>query len=108
MAAYRRLMTETHTAEKYETDEERRLRLERQRAHELDLRQQTVARLNAQGEDTYFVQRELLALFNVSRPTLWAWRRRGVFPEPVKLVGSQRLYWRRSVIEAWRAEREAA
>ena len=47
-------------------------------------------------------QREVLAMLGVSRPTLWAWRRAGRFPEPLRL-GPNVIAWPQSVVAAWLA-----
>jgi excisionase family DNA binding protein len=44
--------------------------------------------------------RDLCARLRVSRPTLWAWRRRGAFPAPVVLPGGQ-LRWDSRDVEKW-------
>ncbi len=49
-------------------------------------------------------QRELLDELGVSRATLWSWRRKGLFPEPVSL-GPQAVAWRRCDVAAWRRRR---
>ena len=46
-------------------------------------------------------------MLSLSRPTLWRLVKRGAFPRPLRL-SPRRIGWRRSTIEAWLAEREAA
>lgn len=48
--------------------------------------------------------REICALLKVSRVTLWAWRRAGRFPEPVKL-GPHVVAWPEHVIQEWLSSR---
>ena len=52
-------------------------------------------------------QREVLHLLGVHRVTLWEWRRRGVFPRPLR-IGPNTLAWRYEDIEAWRNSRPLA
>lgn len=52
-------------------------------------------------------QRDLCALLNVSRSTLFRWERSGHFPRRMKL-GPRRVAWRTSDIEAWLATRSAS
>jgi prophage regulatory protein len=41
--------------------------------------------------------------FDVSKDSIWRWKRKGDFPKPVKLGGST-TRWRLSDIERWEAE----
>ncbi len=52
-------------------------------------------------------QREVLAILRVSRPTLWEWRSKGLFPAPIKL-GPNTIAWREADVRAWLAKRPAA
>lgn len=45
-------------------------------------------------------QAELLGILGISRMTLYGWRRRGLFPAPVRL-GPRLLAWRIEEIKAW-------
>lgn len=56
------------------------------------------------GIGSYIRQRELLANLGVSRATLWSWRQKGLFPEPISL-GPQVVAWRSSDVAAWRRRR---
>jgi predicted DNA-binding transcriptional regulator AlpA len=46
-------------------------------------------------------KREVLAIVNVSYPTLWSWMRRGTFPR--SRVAGGRSVWRSDEVEAWLA-----
>ena len=50
---------------------------------------------------------QVLALLNVSRPTLWAWRRRGLFPAP-RRVGPNVIAWPEAEVAAWLESRPVA
>lgn len=55
--------------------------------------------------DPFMGVAEVLAVVNVSRSTLWNWRRQGKFPRGTCL-GGKLVMWRRSVVEAWMAAQE--
>ncbi len=48
----------------------------------------------------YLRQREILQLVGVSRPTLWDWRRKGLFPQPRRL-GPNTIGWLASEVQEW-------
>ncbi len=48
---------------------------------------------------------ELAEELNVSKTTLWRWRKEGSIPKPIHL-GFRVVGWRREVIEAWFKEKE--
>lgn len=49
----------------------------------------------------------LCELLDISRVSLWAWRRDGRFPAPVRL-GPNRIAWRKADVAEWLAARERA
>ena len=63
--------------------------------------------MSARGLPSLLTQAHVLALLGVSRPTLWAWRREGRFPEALR-IGPNSIRWRESDIRAWLANRPAA
>ena len=55
----------------------------------------------------YLTDRDLMARFSVSRPTIWRWLAEGVLPRPVHLTpGTTR--WLLADIETFEAQRRAA
>jgi prophage regulatory protein len=50
---------------------------------------------------------DVLARLGVSRVTLWAWRRAGRFPAPIR-IGPNSIRWRASDVEAWERTRPPA
>jgi prophage regulatory protein len=65
---------------------------------------QTAAQAPAIRERPRYVRtNEVLAMFGVARSTLWKWRRRGAFPEPV-VLGPNVIAWPMEAIERWRAQ----
>lgn len=50
---------------------------------------------------------DVLQTLGISRTTLWEMRRRGEFPEAVRL-GARALRWRREDIDNWLADRPTA
>ena len=62
--------------------------------------------MSAAGLPSLLTQAQVLALLGVSRPTLWAWRREGHFPEAVR-IGPNSIRWRESDVRAWLASRPA-
>ena len=54
----------------------------------------------------YLRQREILQLVGVSRPTLWDWRRKGLFPQPRRL-GPNTIGWLESEVQEWLSSRPA-
>jgi predicted DNA-binding transcriptional regulator AlpA len=55
--------------------------------------------------DEYLSLEQVLELVGVRRETLWRWRQRGRFPEPVRLNFRGDMAWPRTQIEAWLARR---
>lgn len=49
---------------------------------------------------------DLCEMLGVSRKTLWAWRRAGTFPEPVRL-GERLIAWRPEDITRWLEDQAA-
>lgn len=43
---------------------------------------------------------EAAARYGVSRPTIWRWAKKGVFPKPIKLGGGS-IRWRLSDLDDW-------
>lgn len=41
--------------------------------------------------------------YSVHRCTVWRWMREGLFPKPIKIIGSSR--WKLSDLEKWEATR---
>lgn len=56
---------------------------------------------------TYHSDRQLAQRYGVHPKTIWAWARKGMFPQPVKLApGCTR--WRSTDLEEWEAKQEGA
>jgi prophage regulatory protein len=55
----------------------------------------------------YLRQRDVLQLVGVSRPTLWEWRRKGIFPRPRQL-GPNTIGWLADDVEKWMQSRPSA
>ena len=53
-------------------------------------------------------ERDICAMLDVSRVSIWNWRRRGVFPAPVRVGTGRYIRWRVEDIEAWLTSRPAA
>ena len=51
--------------------------------------------------------KDVLAILRVSKPTLWAWRRAGRFPEPLRL-GPNTVAWREADVRRWIEKRATA
>ena len=51
------------------------------------------------GNNLYLSVDQVAQRFNVSKDSIWRWKRNGEFPRPFKLGGSTR--WRLSDIEDW-------
>jgi predicted DNA-binding transcriptional regulator AlpA len=71
------------------------------RQTDADLTREARQRLDESGTDRILRQREVLAMLGISRPTLWEWRRRGIFPEPALLGPARLLGWWRSAVYKW-------
>ena len=50
---------------------------------------------------------DLTEMLGVSRKTIWAWRRAGTFPEPIRL-GDRLIAWRPEDIDDWLEAQTAA
>jgi len=61
-------------------------------------------RKRAPVTERYVHQREVLAILGISRPTLWEWRRSGLFPQPRRL-GPSTMAWPIEEIREWQASR---
>jgi len=59
--------------------------------------------MNAVPSIIYLSVEQVAARYNVSKDTIWRWRRDGDLPKPVKL-GGRTSRWRLSDIEAWEAQ----
>ena len=59
----------------------------------------------ATANDEYLSLEQVLELVGVRRETLWRWRQRGRFPEPVRLNYRGDMAWPRTQIEAWLVHR---
>jgi prophage regulatory protein len=55
-------------------------------------------------ENHYLSVDQVAARFDVSKDTIWRWKREGDFPPPVKLGGNTSR-WRLSHIEEWEGQR---
>lgn len=55
------------------------------------------------SETLYLSVDQVAKRFDVSKDSIWRWKRKGDFPKPVKLGGST-TRWRLSDIERWEAE----
>lgn len=58
--------------------------------------------MNAVPACIYLSVEQVAARYNVSKDTIWRWRRDGDFPKPIKL-GGKTSRWRSSDIDAWEA-----
>jgi predicted DNA-binding transcriptional regulator AlpA len=56
--------------------------------------------------DTMLRQRDLMAIMNISRATLWRMLKHQNFPKPVVMMGCKR--WRRGDLELWLEARKSA
>ena len=54
-------------------------------------------------ETLYLSVDQVAKRFDVSKDSIWRWKRNGDFPKPIKLGGST-TRWRLSDIERWEAE----
>ncbi|WP_172960965.1 helix-turn-helix transcriptional regulator [Oceaniglobus roseus] len=61
----------------------------------------------AGAENIYLSVEQVAARYNVSKDSIWRWRREGDFPKPVRLGGNTSR-WRLSELEAYEAERPCA
>lgn len=59
--------------------------------------------MTATSEMLYLSVDQVAKRFDVSKDSIWRWKRNGDFPKPVKLGGST-TRWRLSDIESWEAE----
>ena len=55
----------------------------------------------------FYREKELCALFDVTRPTLARWQAKGAFPCPI-IIGPRTKIWPKSVIVAWMLEQRSA
>ncbi|MEQ8429819.1 MAG: AlpA family phage regulatory protein [Silicimonas sp.] len=58
---------------------------------------------NTSPENLYLSVDQVAQRFNVSKDTIWRWKRHGEFPKPVKLGGTT-TRWRLAEIEAWEGQ----
>jgi prophage regulatory protein len=56
--------------------------------------------MNTSANTLYLSVDQVAARFNVSKDSIWRWRRDGEFPAPKKL-GGRTTRWRLSDIEEW-------
>ena len=62
----------------------------------------------ADGHGEFLTTRDVMARYKVSRVTLWAWRRKGLLPAPLRLgSGPGTLRWKRVDLEAFEARKAA-
>lgn len=54
--------------------------------------------MNANHTETYLSVEDVAARYDVSKDTIWRWRREGDFPKPIKL-GPRITRWRLSDLE---------
>lgn len=59
--------------------------------------------MNAVPAGLYLSVEQVSDRYNVSKDTIWRWRREGDFPKPIKL-GGKTSRWRLSEIEAWESQ----
>lgn len=60
--------------------------------------------MTATSETLYLSVDQVAKRFEVSKDSIWRWRRNGDFPKPVKLGGST-TRWRLADIEEWEGHR---
>jgi prophage regulatory protein len=56
--------------------------------------------MNAIPAGLYLSVEQVASRYNVSKDTIWRWRREGDFPKPIRL-GGKTSRWRLIDIEAW-------
>ncbi len=56
--------------------------------------------MNSEKLVTY---QELCSMLNRNYRTIWAWCKKGVFPQPVKVLG-RTIGWKRQDVEKWLAD----
>lgn len=59
--------------------------------------------MNAVPAGLYLSVEQVASRYNVSKDTIWRWRREGDFPKPLKL-GGKTSRWRLTDIEVWEAQ----
>ncbi len=55
------------------------------------------------SDNLYLSVDQVATRFNVSKDTIWRWKRQDAFPRPVKL-GGMTTRWRLSDIEQWESQ----
>ena len=58
---------------------------------------------NTSAENLYLSVDQVAQRFNVSKDTIWRWKRQDEFPRPVKLGGTT-TRWRLADIEEWEGQ----
>lgn len=61
---------------------------------------------NNTTNDRIVRQAEVAVILGISSVTLWRWRQKGEFPEPIKLGSGRMVGWRLSCIQQWIDERD--
>lgn len=61
-------------------------------------------KIKQSNEPEYYTRKELAALLHISQPTIYAYRKKGMLPEPVK-VGDKVLFDKAKVHEAIKRNR---
>ncbi len=59
--------------------------------------------MNTSAQNLYLSVNQVATRFNVSKDSIWRWRRDGEFPAPMKL-GGRTTRWRLSDIEEWEGQ----
>lgn len=54
--------------------------------------------------DTYLTRKEVTSYVKVTRQTLYAWMRKGIFPRPIAVTNRKNL-WRKEDIDKWMGDR---
>jgi prophage regulatory protein len=57
--------------------------------------------------ETYLTVAEVVGRLKISRVCLWEWRKRGLFPKPVR-IGPHAIRFRMADVEEWERGRPAA
>ncbi len=60
------------------------------------------------SEPVLLTERQVCRLLGVSRVSLFKWRRRGVFPRPIRFGPGRMIRWRREDVATWLASRPVA
>lgn len=55
---------------------------------------------HSKQEKRWIKQKEITNLFDISRSTLWRWRRNNLFPQPIQ-IGERFQFWDLHEIEQW-------